>query len=182
MWFPPVRLSFAISPAGICVILTILHARARMRSRRFESPPRRVVPLFGEFVLRVKLNDRSIYKVLSIYPSVSLSRSLANIRRRLLCRAIERCSEWVSSDSACPEKTNCESGSGSQSSGDGGRRDRERPLDPEGDNAGSRRPVRLGLLRVFECVDDPASLPIVGENRKVSDTPRALLDDVPLNG
>lgn len=111
-------------------------------------------------------------------PFISLS--LANIRRCLLCRTIERCSEWVSSDSACPEKTNCESGSGSQSSGNRGRRrewerKRERGnerdlLDPEGDNAGSRRPVRLGLLRVFECVDDPASLPIVGENRKVLDT------------
>lgn len=36
----------AVSPAGICVIPTISHARARMRLRCIESPPRRVAPPF----------------------------------------------------------------------------------------------------------------------------------------
>lgn len=80
---------------------------------------------------------------------------------------------WISSCSVCSEKTNCESGSGSLSSGG------ERPPWSWRGQRGVTAAPWLGLLRVFKCVDDPASLPIVGEDRRVLDT-QVLLNVVAL--
>lgn len=98
---------------------------------------------------------------------------LVNIRRRLLYPAIERCTSGGSLRVRSPLKkqtvnlvqVRCQV--------------RERPPWSWRGQRGVTAAPWLGLLRVFKCVDDPGSLPIVGEDRRVLDT-QVLLDVVAL--